>query len=294
MFQLSDNENIKAHRNQKIQPFYLMESKRENERLKVKTDFSSTREQLIQSGFHKLRNGAKIVDAGCGVGMVSKVMCKLLKKGLQKTTLHLIDYSSSRITEARKILIHSKNYNFVFHSCDLAQVPLLDGEIDFIFCRFVFEYLNNQEAVFKELLRILKPGGKLVIGDLDHNCLNHYPLPTSLESQFKTITDLLEKEKMFDFYAGRKIYFYFHKWGLKNITVRLSSHHLFYGKLKKRDFYNWHLKLDQIGQIIHQHNIQLPFKFSQFRKEFLSFLTLPQRFSYTPLIMVDGLKGKTT
>jgi hypothetical protein len=70
----------------------------------------------------------------------------------------------------------------------------------------------------------------------------------------------------------------------------MFPHHLFYGHLKQSDLYNWRSKLDQIGALINGH--ALPFAFSKFKKSFLHFLTAKHRFSYTPLIMVEGVKGR--
>jgi SAM-dependent methyltransferase len=46
---------------------------------------------------------------------------------------------------------------------DLAHLPYRDGEFDTIFSRFVFEHLERPGAVLRELRRVLKPGGHLLI-----------------------------------------------------------------------------------------------------------------------------------
>jgi len=47
-------------------------------------------------------------------------------------------------------------------SADLSAVPLPDNSIDLIMSRSVFEHIENPEAVYSELARLLKPGGRLV------------------------------------------------------------------------------------------------------------------------------------
>lgn len=46
---------------------------------------------------------------------------------------------------------------------DIYRQPFKNSSIDFISCRWVFEHLQNPEAVMIEFLRILKPGGHLLI-----------------------------------------------------------------------------------------------------------------------------------
>jgi SAM-dependent methyltransferase len=45
---------------------------------------------------------------------------------------------------------------------DLARLPLGDGEVDLIFAQSVFEHLVDPGAVYREMLRVLRPGGAIV------------------------------------------------------------------------------------------------------------------------------------
>jgi SAM-dependent methyltransferase len=46
---------------------------------------------------------------------------------------------------------------------DIYQIPLKDNSADFISSRWVAEHLKDPEAALKELHRVLKPGGRLLI-----------------------------------------------------------------------------------------------------------------------------------
>jgi SAM-dependent methyltransferase len=46
---------------------------------------------------------------------------------------------------------------------DLADLPFADGEFDLVFSKFVFEHLDRPVTVMRELHRILKPAGHLLI-----------------------------------------------------------------------------------------------------------------------------------
>lgn len=49
------------------------------------------------------------------------------------------------------------------YRCDGAKTPLLESTIDLAFSDFVFEHLSDPAAVVKEIFRVLKPGGHVVI-----------------------------------------------------------------------------------------------------------------------------------
>lgn len=48
------------------------------------------------------------------------------------------------------------------HNADLAHLPVPDGSVDLIMSRSVFEHLTDPEAVYAELARVLRPGGRVV------------------------------------------------------------------------------------------------------------------------------------
>lgn len=51
----------------------------------------------------------------------------------------------------------------IVHDLDILPWPFKDNEFDLIFAHSVFEHLDNQLAIMKEMKRILKPKGKMVI-----------------------------------------------------------------------------------------------------------------------------------
>lgn len=273
-------------------PYYLMENAGESQRLQTKTDIASTREQLLLTGLGNINSEfVHIVDAGCGAGVVSKVMGEVASQKYKHTTLTLLDASDQRLNSARVVLEDSAKINYRFYECNLSNIPLETNSVDYVFCRFVFEYLSDPKTVLSEIVRIAKPGGKIVVGDLDFNCLNHYPLNPEIESNLQELMSELSKRKLLDPYVGRKLYHMFLEQKLQGIKINMIPHHLFYGPLAKSDEINWTSKLDQMLEVVPREEIKLSFDIKIFKAKFLDFLRSPERFSYTPLILVEGIKG---
>lgn len=262
---------------------YLMESKGEAQRLLIKGDEPTTRHQLLLTG---LKPGMRAVDAGGGAGFVSRIMADIVTATGE---VLLVDQSDERLQVARDYTAPFTHVSFV--SGALEQIPLPADSVDYVFCRFVFEYLQNQEAVFAELVRILRPGGRLVVGDLDYNVMTHYPLPDGVEAQLHEALGQLARKKLFDPFAGRKLYHYYHRAQLEQIQVHLLPHHLFYGEVAEKDLFNFDMKVKQIEQLSKAGVLKLSFDVAQFAKEVRAFFRSPGRFSYTPLILVEGVKA---
>lgn len=104
-----------------------------------------------------------IVDMGCGPGL------KALTLALAGANVRAIDNSSQRLDELKKNLTLIENLygklNFSFYKHDLRkEIPFLTSNFaDFILCYEVIEHLDNIEVFVREMVRIIKPGGWMLI-----------------------------------------------------------------------------------------------------------------------------------
>jgi len=262
---------------------YLMENIEEIIRLEVKTDPEVVRKQALWSG---MKPGLRVLDAGCGSGKVTSILHEIIQPA---GSIVGVDFSEERIHYAREH--YGQKPGIDFHIHDL-RTSLLDiGMFDLIWVRFFLEYFRAESFdIVKNLTGCLKPGGHLCLIDLDHNCLNHYELPAKMEDILFQIMGMLESEYNFDPYSGRKLYAYLYDLGYQNIKVDISSHHLIYGRIKEEDLFNWIKKVEvacgKTKGLFETYPGGQDFFFDDFKKFFLD----PRRFTYTPLVLCEGMK----
>lgn len=98
-----------------------------------------------------------IIDIGTGTG-------RLIKKFIGKTNrLIAIDISKKMLKRAK----YRKYINVSFIRADMRFLPLMSGTTDISVSNLVFHHLKNIEKTLalREIHRILKPHGKIIIGD---------------------------------------------------------------------------------------------------------------------------------
>jgi ubiquinone/menaquinone biosynthesis C-methylase UbiE len=260
-----------------------MENPKEAVRLHVKTDPEALRNQAIWCG---VQPGIRILDAGCGSGKASAILHEMIQPN---GSLLAIDSSTKRITYAKKNF--GGQTGLEFRVCDFTHSLDELGQFDLIWMRFILEYFrNNAFEILNNLTACLKPGGFLCLLDLDHNGLNHYPLPDGMGAIMDRLMERLEAGYNFDPYAGRKLYTYLYDLSYTDIQVQLLPHHLIYGALKPEDHYNWIMKLSVISQKVFGLFEDYPGGQDGFFDDFSKFLNDPRRFIYSPLIMAKGKK----
>lgn len=96
----------------------------------------------------------RILDVGCagGLGMVEF-------QKFDSATVYGIDTSQTMIAEARKVVTRPE----LLSVQDAESTNFEAGFFDIIVCRFSLHYLTNLNASYKELCRILKPKGMLLV-----------------------------------------------------------------------------------------------------------------------------------
>lgn len=103
-----------------------------------------------------LNNDQLVLDAGCGSGLFSNLV---IKQGAQ---LIGIDAAAGLLDVARR-----RNPSASFLEEDLDAMPFADNTFDVVAGFNSFQYAGSFENALAEAARVLKPGGKLVIGIWD-------------------------------------------------------------------------------------------------------------------------------
>ena len=100
--------------------------------------------------------GLVVADLGCGAGYLTRY---LLSRGARVIA---VDHSQAMLDEARGELSGSVE----FRRGELDRLPLGDREVDAALANLVWHHLADMDRVAGEILRVLRPGGRLVITDL--------------------------------------------------------------------------------------------------------------------------------
>jgi len=114
---------------------------------------------------------ARILDAGCGTGLLTLSLLRVLKRPARITAL---DLSASSLVAARRGLretISNKRHQVEFTQANVLALPFADGSFDLVVTSGALEYVPL-EAGMQELARVLRPGGYLI----------HLPVRPSLAS----------------------------------------------------------------------------------------------------------------
>jgi SAM-dependent methyltransferase len=112
----------------------------------------------------ELRPGDRVVDVGCGAGIDSLVAAK--KVGPEGRVIG-VDMTPSMLEKARHAAEEARLENIVeFREGYAEALPVEDGWANVVISNGVLNLMPDKDAALEEMSRVLKPGGRLQIGDI--------------------------------------------------------------------------------------------------------------------------------
>ncbi len=128
-------------------------------------------------------NGRVMLDAGCGTGENTWSWRRLLDPSARVMAMD-ISYSSIRIARTAQSAIGAVP-SFAVES--LAELALADNSVDFVFCSGVLHHIPHRARAYQELMRVLKPGGYVVL-------VLYHRYGRALHGLRRAVIDLIERE----------------------------------------------------------------------------------------------------
>jgi len=111
----------------------------------------------------EIEEGATVLDLGCGAGSDLLIAAQMVGPSGRAIG---IDITPSMVERARASAREMGLDNVELHEGMIERLPLEDESVDVVISNGVIDLVPDKEAVFSEIKRVLRPGGRLQIADV--------------------------------------------------------------------------------------------------------------------------------
>lgn len=258
---------------------YIMEHPREGQRLLDKVDADSWISRFLEP---HVREAKSVLSVGCGPG----VFLRELAASHPDVQFVGVDVSAARIYEAELRLRGLGNVRL--HVGDAQALPFQSNSFDFVFCRFLMEYLPDKRHALEEMIRVCREGRKILLQDLDGQLVWHFPEDPQLQQTIEYVVSRLAITG-FDPFVGRKLFHLCFQSALVDIQVQVDPYHLYAGRIDEKQFSLWQTKLEiarpQLKAALGSDEAAL-----KYSDQFLGYLRRPDTLTYSCLFTVTAVK----
>ena len=101
-----------------------------------------------------------VLDVACGPGLLVCAFARVVRHATG------IDLTPAMLEQAQKLQQEQGLSNVSWHQGDVTKLPYPDGSFSIVSSRFVFHHLEQPLPVLRQMVRVCKPGGRVVVADI--------------------------------------------------------------------------------------------------------------------------------
>lgn len=149
-------------------------SEAEQKRLSLMNDVLLNQPMLREMN---LRGDERIIDFGSGLGQFSRAMARAVPRG----RVVGIERDVEQLATARRLAEEDAEAELVdFREGDVLALDVEAEQFDLAHTRFLLEHLPDSLRAVKTMVRAVRPGGRIVLADDDHDVLRFWPEPPGM------------------------------------------------------------------------------------------------------------------
>ncbi len=104
-----------------------------------------------------------VLDVGCGAGMDTLIAAQMIGPTGSVTG---IDMTPDMVAKARRSVAEMRLENVTIVEGGAEQLPFADASFDVVISNGVIDLIPDKDAVFSEIMRVLRPGGRVQLADV--------------------------------------------------------------------------------------------------------------------------------
>lgn len=164
--------------------------------------------------------GATVLDVGCGPATDTVALAERVGP---EGRVYGIDADAEMIAEADRRAAHAGVSDRVEHGVgDAYSLPFADGQFDAVRTERLFLHLHDPERAVAEMVRVTRPGGRIVLFDTDWGTRSVDTPEIDLE---RKVARAMAERCTPNGYSGRRLYGFLRGAGIARPTIDLVPLH---------------------------------------------------------------------
>lgn len=229
-----------------------------------------------------LKDGMSVLELGSGPGFITAQLLELLPN----STVTCIEVDPELLKQAEQYLEDKANHRVRFVEGSVMDTRLEANQFDFAYGRFLFQHLADPLGAAKEIWRVLKPGGKLAIHDIDDEIFGLFQPPLA---GFSTVVEKFGQAQAArggNRHIGRSLWPMLVDAGFRNLDLEVLAGH---SGLRGVEPFLQQIHPDRMQSLVHMKLLSAQ-EFEHYRDSYAAFVDTPETFTLWLSLIVCGEK----